>query len=52
MDNKTLDEEINSLKELLYTLMSHNNFTDDNVVKCSQKLDNLIVEYQKYRKSF
>lgn len=47
MDIKTLDKQINSLKQTLYILMTYNNLTDDNVVKCSQKLDKLIVEYQK-----
>lgn len=46
MNKGTLDKEINSLKETLYTLMTYSNLTDDNVVECSQKLDELIVEYQ------
>lgn len=49
MDIGTLDKQINSLKETLYILMAYNNITDDNVVKCSQKLDKLIVEYQKQK---
>ena len=50
MNLKTLNKEINNLKETLYLLMTYNNFTDKNVVECSQKLDKLIVEYQKYNK--
>lgn len=49
-DLKTLDIEINRLKENLYILMTKNNLTDENVVECSQKLDELILKYQKYRK--
>lgn len=45
-DLKTLDVEINNLKETLYILMNRNNLTDENVVECSQKLDELILKYQ------
>ena len=46
-DLKTLDVEINRLKETLYILMNRNDLTDKNVVECSQKLDELILKYQK-----
>lgn len=49
-DLKSLDIEINELKELLYMLMKKNDLTDKNVVECSQKLDKLILEYQKSKK--
>lgn len=50
MDTGILDKEINNLKETLYTLMTYNKLTDANVVECSEKLDKLIVEYQKPKK--
>lgn len=49
-DLKSLDIEINELKEILYVLMSKNDLTDEHVVECSQKLDELILEYQKFKK--
>lgn len=49
-DLKALDIEINKVKELLYVLMTQNNLTDKNVVECSQRLDELILEYQKFKK--
>lgn len=52
LDKRTLDQEINSLKETLYILMAYNNLTDNNVVECSEKLDKLIVEYQKQETLF
>jgi hypothetical protein len=50
MDLKILNKEINNVKESLYILMTDNKLTDTNVVECSQKLDKLILEYQKYEK--
>lgn len=44
-DLKMLDVEINELKDTLYILMNRNNLTDKKVVECSQKLDELILEY-------
>ncbi|MCT8977642.1 aspartyl-phosphate phosphatase Spo0E family protein [Clostridium sp. CX1] len=49
MDIKILDKEIDNLKELLYRLLDSNSLTNENVVNYSQKLDKLIVEYQKHR---
>lgn len=48
-DLKTLDVEINKLKETLYILMNRNDLTDKNVVECSQKLDELILKYQEHK---
>lgn len=48
-DLKTLDVEINKLKETLYILMNRHDLTDKNVVECSQKLDELILKYQEYK---
>lgn len=47
----TLEVKINDLKETLYMLMKGNNLTDKDVVKCSQKLDKLILEYQRQEHS-
>ncbi|WP_442882155.1 Spo0E family sporulation regulatory protein-aspartic acid phosphatase [Clostridium sp.] len=44
---KNLDIEINQLKQTLYILMKTRDLTDDIVVKCSKKLDDLIFQYQK-----
>ena len=46
-DLANLDIEINNLKETLYLLMRNSNLTDETVVKCSEKLDKLILEYQR-----
>ena len=52
MNIEILHNEINNLKETLYILMNYNKLTDENVVECSQKLDKLIVEYQKHKKFY
>lgn len=46
---KTLDYEIDRVRDLLNRLLTINggNTTSQNVVKLSQKLDNMIVEYAK-----
>lgn len=44
---KNLDLKINDLKQTLYILMKTRDLTDDIVVKCSKKLDELILQYQK-----
>lgn len=48
MEVKILYTKISNLKECLYMLLSTYNLTDEPVVNCSQNLDKLIVEYQKY----
>lgn len=50
IDLKILDMEIKDLKELLYILMKNSELTDNEVVKCSQRLDELILKYQKFQK--
>lgn len=52
MARRILDKEIDNLKETLYALMTYNTLTDNAVVECSQKLDKLIVEYQKQENLF
>lgn len=47
---KILDVEINNLKETLYLLMKTSNLTDEMVLKCSEKLDKLILQYQRENK--
>jgi len=47
---KILDVEINHLKETLYLLMKTRSLTDEVVVECSEKLDKLILQYQKENK--
>ncbi|RMC99526.1 aspartyl-phosphate phosphatase Spo0E family protein [Clostridium autoethanogenum] len=47
---RILDVEINNLKETLYLLMKTSSLTDEVVVKCSEKLDRLILQYQKENK--
>ncbi|MCI1945099.1 aspartyl-phosphate phosphatase Spo0E family protein [Clostridium luticellarii] len=42
-----LDIRINNLKETLYSLMRSGNLTDETVIRCSEKLDKLILEYQR-----
>lgn len=49
MDIQILNKEINNLKQILYTLIDEKKLTDENVVECSQKLDKLILEYQKHK---
>lgn len=45
-----LIDNIEKLRNLLYNLLTSNNgLTDENVVDCSQQLDRLLVEYEKYR---
>jgi hypothetical protein len=48
--SKNLEAEIISLKEMLYSLIKKNSLTDKKVVKCSIKLDKLILEYQKLKR--
>ncbi|GLC32148.1 aspartyl-phosphate phosphatase Spo0E family protein [Clostridium omnivorum] len=45
-----LIDNIEKLRNLLYNLLTSNNrLTDEKVVDCSQQLDRLLVEYEKYR---
>lgn len=45
-------ENIEKLRNLLYNLLTSNkSLTDKSVVDCSQQLDRLLVEYEKYRKN-
>ncbi|MCH3963880.1 MAG: aspartyl-phosphate phosphatase Spo0E family protein [Clostridium sp.] len=46
---KNLEMEITKLKENLYTLIQNNALTDCNVIRCSEELDKLILEYQKLK---
>jgi hypothetical protein len=46
-----LIENIEKLRHLLYNLTSNEHLTDKKVVDCSQQLDKLLVEYEKYRKN-
>lgn len=47
---QNLIDNIEKLRNLLYNLLTSNNrLTDENVVDCSQQLDRLLVEYEKYR---
>ena len=48
---KNLKEKIEYLRGCLIHLISHNNLTDDSVVNCSQRLDKLLTEYEKCKKS-
>ncbi|WP_123053838.1 aspartyl-phosphate phosphatase Spo0E family protein [Clostridium sp. JN-1] len=47
LELKSIDKRINDLRESLYILLTNNDITNDVVVNCSQKLDKLILEYQK-----
>ena len=51
LDLNLLDTEIKDLKETLYLLMKYNDLTNKAVVDCSQRLDELILKYLKYKKS-
>ncbi|AYD40276.1 aspartyl-phosphate phosphatase Spo0E family protein [Clostridium fermenticellae] len=42
-----IDKKINNMREVLYNLLDDNELTNEIVVNYSQKLDNLILEYQK-----
>lgn len=45
-----LIDNIEKLRNLLYNLLTSNKrLTDEKVVDCSQKLDRLLIEYEKYR---
>lgn len=45
-----LIDNIEKLRNLLYNLLTSNKrLTDENIVDCSQQLDKLLVEYEKYR---
>ena len=44
---KIINYQINSLRKNLYILISIHKLTDEPVIKCSQKLDELINKYQK-----
>ncbi|WP_206154863.1 aspartyl-phosphate phosphatase Spo0E family protein [Clostridium muellerianum] len=46
---KILDLQINYLKETLYVLLKCKELTNQDVVKCSEKLDKLILEYERLR---
>ncbi|MBP2031750.1 hypothetical protein J2Z42_000415 [Clostridium algifaecis] len=43
---KTLEINIIQSRENLYKAMKNNNLTDEKVVKYSEELDKLILEYQ------
>lgn len=44
-------EKIEKLRNLLYILISSNKqLTDTTIVDCSQQLDKLLSEYEKYKK--
>lgn len=45
-----LIENIEKLRNLLYSLASNKRLTDQSVVDCSQQLDKLLIEYEKCRK--
>lgn len=47
LELKIIDKKINDLREVLYILLTNNDITNELVVNCSQKLDKLILEYQK-----
>lgn len=42
-----LKDNIESLREKLYQLIEENELTDVSVVRCSQELDMILVEYEK-----
>ena len=47
-----LAEKIEKLRSLLHNLIGSNKqLTDLSVVDCSQQLDTLLTEYEKYKKS-
>ncbi|SUY47807.1 Spo0E like sporulation regulatory protein [Clostridium putrefaciens] len=48
MEKDILADQIESLKNDLYKLLSTRKPTDNCVVKCSEALDKLIVRYYKY----
>ncbi|SKA72819.1 Spo0E like sporulation regulatory protein [Clostridium sp. USBA 49] len=47
-----LSKKIDNLRSILYGLISSNNLTDKSVVKCSQQLDKLLVEYEICKKNY
>jgi hypothetical protein len=48
IDKTNLTKNIEYLREQLYILISYKELTDTKVVECSQKLDNLLTEYEKF----
>ena len=49
MSSISLCERIEYLREKLVILLSYNSLTSSKVVKCSQELDNLLVQYEKLK---
>lgn len=47
IDLEILDLEINYLKQTLYNLLKCKELTNKDVVKCSEELDMLILEYER-----
>lgn len=45
---KLINYQINSVRKNLYILISIHKLTDEPVIKCSQKLDELLVKYQRH----
>lgn len=48
---KCLSDKIEYAREILSGLVSNKSLTDNEVVKCSQQLDNLLTEFE-YIKAF
>jgi hypothetical protein len=49
INKNNLTNNIETLREQLYSLLTLRGLTDTIVVECSQKLDNLLTEYEKYK---
>lgn len=47
INTTNLTNKIEYLREQLHLLISFKDLTDIKVVECSQKLDNLLTEYEK-----
>jgi hypothetical protein len=46
-----IKKDIEKLREELYLLLLYKDLTDNKVVKCSQKLDKLLVKYEHTKQS-
>lgn len=46
-----IKKDIEKLREELYLLLLYKDLTDNKVVKCSQKLDKLLVKYENNKQS-
>ena len=46
-----IKKDIEKLREELYLLLLYKELTDNKVVKCSQKLDKLLVKYENTKQS-